>query len=319
MSAKTITMLQLRRILQLLSSGHSARSIGKQLSVSRNTVKLYQGRVQQSLLSYVALLELHDEALSKILFDPEQNKTHQKDRYLDIQNYIKELEKEPARAKKILTKKLLWFEYKETYPDGYEYSQFCNYIYSNEQMRNTVMHFFHKPGEKLMMDFAGDAFYCKGLDGEEKKYQVFVAVLSYSGYTYVEAVPTQTQPDVLKCMENALAFYGGMAEYIISDNLTSCIKKYDRYDPELTELMDQFCLHYKTAIIPARPRHPKDKPAVERHVRLVYERMYAPLRNTCLEGLKDVNEAWRINTIRKNSVWKINQDWPYSMNLKKPF
>ena len=92
-------------------------------------------------------------------------------------------------------------------------------------------------------------------------------------------------------MENALKFYGGVSQTIVSDNLTSCIKKYSRYEPELTELMDQFCLHYKTAILPARPRKPKDKPHVERHVDLVYERIYAPLRKRSFDGLKDLNEG----------------------------
>lgn len=89
MSAKPITMLQLRRILQLLNNGYSERSISKQASASRNTVKQYKERAQKTLLSYSGLVELNDESLSKILFEPEQNKTHQKDRYLDLQNYIK--------------------------------------------------------------------------------------------------------------------------------------------------------------------------------------------------------------------------------------
>ena len=154
------------------------------------------------------------------------------------------------------------------------------------------MHFFHKPGEKLMIDFAGDTIKCTMHNGEIKSYQVFVAVLSYSGYTYVEATESQNQYDLLRCIENALKFFGGTPQYIISDNLKSCVTKYNRYEPELTELMNQFCLHYQTAIIPARPAKPKDKPSVERHVRLVYERIYAPLRKRSFGGLKDLNEAF---------------------------
>lgn len=291
MSAKPIDMHQLRRILQLLKDGYSERSISRQTSVSRNTIGLYKARAKNSLVSYADLLSLSEESLSKILLDPEQNKTHQKDRYLELQDYIKELEKEPERLKKILTKKLLWLEYKDKHPDGYEYSRFCDYLFSNEKMRNTVMHFFHKPGEKLMIDFAGDPIVCQLRNGEIKRFQIFISVLSYSGYTYVEACETQNQYDFLNCMENALKFYGGVPECIISDNLKSCIKKYDRYEPELTDLMDQFCLHYQVAIMPARPAKPKDKPTVERHVRLVYERIYAPLRNETFDGLSDLNDA----------------------------
>lgn len=300
MSAKPITMLQLRRILQLLNNGNSERSISREVSVSRNTVSDYKARAIASLLTYSALTELNDESLSKILFEPEQNKAHQKDRFLDLQNYIKEFEKEPERFKKILTKKLLWAEYKEKFSEGYEYSRFCDYLFANEKVRNTVMHFFHKPGEKLMVDFSGKPFIFETPEGETKKYQVFIAVFAYSGYTYVQATETQNQFDFLNCMENMLKHYGGAPEMIISDNLKSCVKKYDRYDPELTELMDQFCLHYQTGIIPARPAKPKDKPAVERHVRLVYERIYAPLRGKTFSGLRDVNEAFSILNEKHN-------------------
>lgn len=119
--------------------------------------------------------------------------------------------------KKILTKKLLWVEYKERSPDGYEYSRFCDYLFSNEKLRNTVMHFFHKPGEKVMIDFAGNPFRCTTQDGEIKTYQVYIAVLSYSGYTYVQATESQKQYDLLNCMENTLKFFGGTSEFIISD------------------------------------------------------------------------------------------------------
>jgi len=293
MSAKPINMLQLRRILQLLNNGFSERSISKQTTMSRNTISEYKARIQTRGISYADLLALDDEVLFKNLFDPEQNKTHQADRYLDLQNYIKELEKEPDRVKKILTKKLLWLEYKERYSEGYCYSRFCDYLFANERLRDTVMHFFHKPAEKMMIDFAGTPFICKTSEGL-KKYQVFLAVLSYSGYTYVQATESQNQYDLLNCMENALKYFGGASQVIISDNLKSCVKKYDRFEPELTELMDQFCMHYQTAILPARPRKPKDKPTVERHVRLVYERIYAPLRNKSFIGLKEVNEDFML-------------------------
>ncbi|MFN8690216.1 MAG: helix-turn-helix domain-containing protein, partial [Cyclobacteriaceae bacterium] len=41
MANKPITMLQIRKVIQLLDQGHSQRSIALQVSISRNTVQEY--------------------------------------------------------------------------------------------------------------------------------------------------------------------------------------------------------------------------------------------------------------------------------------
>ena len=52
MANKVLTMLQVRRILQLLEQGYSKREAARQLELSRNTIDFYARR----FLSYVDLL-----------------------------------------------------------------------------------------------------------------------------------------------------------------------------------------------------------------------------------------------------------------------
>ena len=51
-------MLQVRRILQLLSDGHSKREVSRQTCASRNTIDSYEERFFQSGKSYNELLQL---------------------------------------------------------------------------------------------------------------------------------------------------------------------------------------------------------------------------------------------------------------------
>ena len=55
--------------------------------------------------------------------------------------------------------------------------------------------------------------------------------------------------------------------------------------------MSDFANHYGFTVVPARPYRPKDKPNTERSVLLIYQRVYAKLRNHTFFSLTDLNDA----------------------------
>ena len=68
------------------------------------------------------------------------------------------------------------------------YSQFCYHIQQEEQKRRATMHINRKPGEQVEVDWAGDPATIIDPDtGEIIKAYIFVGVMTYSQYTYVEA------------------------------------------------------------------------------------------------------------------------------------
>ena len=68
------------------------------------------------------------------------------------------------------------------------YSQFCYYIQQDEQKRRATMHIGRKPGEQIEVDWAGDPAHIIDPDtGENVDAHLFVGVMTYSQYTYVEA------------------------------------------------------------------------------------------------------------------------------------
>ena len=75
------------------------------------------------------------------------------------------------------------------------------------------------------------------------------------------------------------------------DQTRALIKTPHRYDPEPNRTYDEFAKHYSTAVLAARPAHPRDKPKVEGSVLLVQRWILARLRNRCFFSLLDLNRA----------------------------
>ena len=66
MANKPLSMLLIRRLLQLKGQGSSNRQIAMILRVSRNTLNTYMARIDQCSSSYTDLLKLSDEALATV-------------------------------------------------------------------------------------------------------------------------------------------------------------------------------------------------------------------------------------------------------------
>ncbi len=72
------------------------------------------------------------------------------------------------------------------------------------------MHFEHKAGDKMFVDFTGTKLYLQNKStGELKALEVFVSILGASQLTYVEAVEIQKKEDFISATENALHYYKG--------------------------------------------------------------------------------------------------------------
>jgi transposase len=59
--------------------------------------------------------------------------------------------------RKGVTLQLLWMEYKQAHPDGYQYSQFCELYRRWPERVDLVMRQHHRAGDKLFIDYAPPA------------------------------------------------------------------------------------------------------------------------------------------------------------------
>ena len=175
MAKKPITMLQIRRILQLLKQGESKRKMAQILHSGRHTIDSYVLKIEQSGISLPLLIKLSDADLA-LLFYPANKDTQCDQRYDDLTTKQGYFSKELTRPG--VTKFILWQEYREASPEGYGYSRFCDHFGSNTRKSAANMHFEHKPGERVQIDFAGKPLcYIDRSTGELISCPVLVCVL----------------------------------------------------------------------------------------------------------------------------------------------
>jgi transposase len=103
MARMTIEMAEKKQISILQSLGSVRKAKARELGLSRNTVKSY--------------LDVSETSES------ESNNDTRKD---DLQNFFPLCQSELPR--KGVTRQILWRGYRTKYPDGYSYSQFCEYL-----------------------------------------------------------------------------------------------------------------------------------------------------------------------------------------------
>lgn len=288
MAGKTRPMSQIKPLLHLHRQGKKIKEIARLPELSKNTVKSYLRKVASSGVGTDTLLELDDPVLEACFHAC--NPAYLDQRFVDfkdrIEGFVKDLSK-PG-----VNKKLLWQEYKQEYPRGYGYTQFCYHLSQHQLAQKPSMVLAHQPGEKLFVDFAGKKLeYIDPDTGEIIQCQVFVACMPYSDYSFAMAVRTQGIEDFLHALARCLSHLGGVPKVLVPDNLKSAIIKASRYEPDVNRALDDFANHYGFAIIPARVKKPKDKALVENQVKLIYSRVYARLRNLQFFDLQSLNAA----------------------------
>ena len=125
--------------------------------------------------------------------------------------------------------------------------------------------------------------------GEVLAVELFVAALGASNYTYAEATRTQQVPDWVASHQRAFAFFGGVTEAIVPDQLKSGVVIPCRYEPGVQRTYDEFALHYGTVILPARPAKPRDKAKIEVAVQVAERWILARLRHETFFSLAALN------------------------------
>ena len=280
----------IKQIYRLYSQGKGKKTISRELGISKNTVKKYLAILENMPDQTENILQQEDEALSKYVHRQNTQNENRRYHYLVSQmDYFFQELKRPG-----VTRWLLWKEYRQKEIHGYSYSQFCWHLQQWAKKRQISLPQDHAPGDLLYIDFAGRTFpYVDTQTGEIKQAQVFVGVLGYSQYSYIEAIESQKTQDFIRALGNCLHYFGGVPQGIVPDNLKSAVVKTDRYEPKLNKVLEDFANHYGTAIIPARSRKPKDKSLAEAFVSHSYSQIYAPLRDREFHSIGEINQAFK--------------------------
>lgn len=89
----------------------------------------------------------------------------------------------------------------------------------------------------------------------------------------------------------AFAFFGGVPQLLVPDNAREAVIKACHFEPMVNRSYTDLARHYGTAVVPARPRRPRDKAKVEACVGIVERWVLGRLRNRVFYSLADLNAA----------------------------
>ena len=264
-----------------LALGH--RAVRDALGTSHGTITNTLQRAKTAGLDWAAVQALSDAELEALLYP--------------LTSTLATLRPEPdwpqlhlELRKKGVTLELLHQEYLDKAPDGLRRSAFNEHYRLWVGQRGPVMRQTHQAGDKLFVDYAGHkACYTDPATGQPVECELFVATLGASNYTYAEASLSQKIPDFLASHVRALNFFGGVPCAVVSDQLKSAVTVHCRYEPGMNTAYMDFARHYGTALVPARPRRPKDKSKVEVAVQVAERWILARLRNVQSFSLAELN------------------------------
>ncbi len=290
-------MRKLKEVLRLHSLGLSQHQIARSCWISQSTVHEYVSAAHAAGLKWPLPEDWDDQQIERRLFPqrpaPAVWRKHPEPDWTQIHQEL--------QTHRNLTLQLVWQEQRESNPEGYGYSRFCDLYRRWLKKLDLVLRQEHRAGEKMFVDYAGATIPVHDpSSGEAHAAAVFVAVLGASSYTFAEATSGQDLRSWIGSHMRAFEHFGGVTEVVVPDNLKSAVSHPSYYEPDLNPTYRDLGEHYGVAIIPARPYRARDKAKAEVGVQVVQRWIVAALRKRKFFSLEEVNQAIAELLVRLN-------------------
>lgn len=297
MANRRLSMRKIKEVLRLKWENNlSNRQIAKSCSISHSTAKDYLHRAELAGLSWPLDPKLDDAAIENLLFPLIKKQRADSGRMPNMEYLYQEMKK------KGVTLQLLWYEYKQDNPDGYQYSQFCHLYRQWINKLDVTLRHQHRAGEKLFLDYAGQTVpIIDPTTRQIHEAQIFISALGASNYTFAKATLGQDLPSWIRSHVHAFEFFGGVPYILVPDNLKAGVTNPCRYEPDINPTYQDLAEHYSTTVIPARPGKPRDKAKVESAVLVAERWILAALRNHTFFSLTELNKAIRAKLSELNN------------------
>jgi len=275
MGVRSVTGGRYEEIRRRLAEGRGIREIARALSCSRDTVREVRDGLRQSPdapKSSADPLWMLQLDWPSIVHD------------LGLGHPLKFIWEE--KAQHLTTYSNFWKQF---------YRKFPEYRQAAVTAREFV------PGERVEVDYAGDTLEWVELKtGEIRKAYVFVSGLGFSHLLFAWAAEDMKSRNWLGSHRRMFSFYGGVPHVTVPDCLKQGVLKCHLYDPDLNPGYAQLATEFSTAVVPARPGHPKDKAIVEGLVKILMRYTRFRYRRTRFSSLAQINQALADCTERIN-------------------
>jgi transposase len=141
-------------------------------------------------------------------------------------------------------------------------------------LRTTVRMTPSEPGELAEMDFGRLGTLLHAESGTRQTVWALSVVLPYSRFAFVWLLVHQTLAEVIAGLEAAWQFFDGVPTRLILDNFPAAVAGPDPLEPRVTRGFLEYSQARGFLVDPARVRHPRDKPHVERFIGYVQRRFW---------------------------------------------
>jgi hypothetical protein len=267
MAYKELSVARFKEIERMLALGISARQISKALQCSRNTVgKIAAGEI------------VNPEDKVQCLRGP---------LWAEMQdwNEIYRLYKEGHPIKYI---------WEEKAGQSVSYVNFWKFLCKKfpEIKMGTYVRREFAPGDRCEVDYAGQKLeWIDRRTGEIHDAVVFIGVLGHSQYMFAYATVNAKSKYFLESHRRMYEHFGGVPAVTVPDCLKQGVSRCHLYDPDINPSYTELAQHYHTAVVPARPRHPKDKAIVEGAVTLSLRYFRWLYRDHTFYSIDELNAA----------------------------
>ena len=266
MAGRRITVAKYEEVKRLLAAGRRVREIARVLKISRNTVRGVRDGELGSPDEPRALAEplwMSEVEWPAVIHD------------LSLGHPLKFIWEE--RAKSRITYPNFWKHFYRKFPHL-------------KEAAITLRDF--EPGERAEVDYAGDKIEWVDLKtGEIHEAVVFLGILGYSQKIFAWAAEDMKSRNWLISHRRMFTAFGGVPSVTVPDCLKQGVIKCHIYDPDLNPAYSELAAHYGTAIVPARPKHPKDKALVEGGVKLLMRLIRWRYRRHTFTSIAEINRA----------------------------
>jgi hypothetical protein len=132
-----------------------------------------------------------------------------------------------------------------------------------------------KPGQEVQVDFGRLGLVPEPATGRRRVAHGLIFTAVYSRHMFVYPTLRQTLEDVVAGFEAAWVFLGGVFAIVVPDNMKAIVDHADATDPRLNDAFREYAQARGFVVDPARVRHPRDKPRVERRVQYARSNFFA--------------------------------------------
>lgn len=255
-----VRKIQAKRVLRLHAQGLSGRAIARSQGMSRRSVPDVLDAARAVGVGWDDVAGKTDGEVYALLFPGrgERESVYERPDWAKVHREL---------ARVGVTLGILHGEYvdgcRRTGKSHMGYDRFCKLYAAYVQKLGVTSRVGHKAGRTIEVDWAGKTLrIVDPVTGDSSTAYLFVAVLPFSRYAFVEPTLDMAQNSWLRAHAAMYEWFGGSTPRLVCDNLKTGVITHPREGGVvLNDAYRGLAEHYSAAVLPGRVRKPKDEPS----------------------------------------------------------